>query len=344
MTIKGDIDQLAADAAIFHQVVHGSDSATVVTSGGVVPSLAKAAKDAAAPYASASSGATAAAASAAAAAVSAQNAAAIVSGGTAQLGGGAGKIPLCDAFSGLPIRSIKFMGSPGSSPLVKDYSVFSGVPGIHNTGLSFFNDSENSLEFYLNANREMIVPNGGFFANGNISPAFDNVHSGGLPAYRFSTLYAGTGTISTSDAREKTDVRAMTMPEIACAKALGNEIGVFQFLASVAEKGDAARQHVGMTVQRAIEIFEAHGLNQMAYACICYDQWEDKFTEHPAIEYRAAHVDENGVEQPEVQAVAAWTEQTQHAGNRYSFRTDQLNAFISRGLVARLEALEAAVL
>lgn len=43
--------------------------------------------------------------------------------------------------------------------------------------------------------------------------------------------------------------------------------------ARAAEKGGAARQHIGMTVQRAIEILRSHGLDPFAYGFICYDQW-----------------------------------------------------------------------
>lgn len=68
-----------------------------------------------------------------------------------------------------------------------------------------------------------------------------------------AVLYAGTGTINTSDANEKTAVSALTASEIAAAKSLANEIGSFQFLDSVEKKGaDNARHHIGMTVQRAI--------------------------------------------------------------------------------------------
>lgn len=41
MTLKSDIDQLAADAALMHQVVHGDQNTTVTTQGGPVRSVAK---------------------------------------------------------------------------------------------------------------------------------------------------------------------------------------------------------------------------------------------------------------------------------------------------------------
>lgn len=108
-----------------------------------------------------------------------------------------------------------------------------------------------------------------------------------------------------SDSQEKTQVAALSEAELRAAKRLASEIGTFQFLASVEAKGEAgARRHVGMTVQRAIEIMEAEGLNPYRYAFICRDDLPE-------------------------------------GGERYGFRTDQLALFIARGMEARLAALEA---
>jgi hypothetical protein len=178
----------------------------------------------------------------------------------------------------------------------------------------------------------------------------DNDNSFGSASYRWTTIYATTGAINTSDARAKTKVRKLADAdaEVEAAKALSKEIGIFQWLDSVAKKGGAARQHVGFTVQRAIEIMESHGLDPMSYAFICHDGWADEFKEHPAIpavEAKTAVLDDEGNEiEPAVEAVEgkdAWTEQTQTAGDRYAFRYDQLNLFIARGIEARLTALEA---
>ena len=192
-------------------------------------------------------------------------------------------------------------------------------------------------------------------ASGNLTPGGDNTQTNGSGAKRWSVIYAGTGTINTSDAREKTDVRVMAADEIEAAKALSKEIGVYQFLASVEAKGDKARHHIGMTVQRAIEIMKHHGLDPFSYGFICYDKWGEETKEHPAVEAREAveavpavmdddgNVIEPAVEaQPAIEAKEAWTEVTLQAGDRYSFRYDQLTLFIARGIDARLAALEAA--
>lgn len=108
MSIKTDIQRISADAALFHQVVHGDTSSTVTTDQGNVPSLAKAVADASAPHASAASAASAAAASATAAAQSAATAASVVTGGTAQTARAAGKIPISDAWGSIAPWLAKF--------------------------------------------------------------------------------------------------------------------------------------------------------------------------------------------------------------------------------------------
>jgi len=175
-------------------------------------------------------------------------------------------------------------------------------------------------------------------ASGNLLAGVDNTQTLGGASNRWSTVYAGTGTINTSDAREKTSVRRLTPAEIRASILISKEIGVYQWLASVEEKGDSARQHVGLTVQSVIAIMEAEGLNPMSYGFICYDEWGDEFVEHAEVEYAAAVYDGEDLITAEVQAVDAWTEQTKVAGNRYGFRTDQLNTFLAAGFNARLDA------
>lgn len=148
-------------------------------------------------------------------------------------------------------------------------------------------------------------------------PSADNSFSCGAGAARWSVVYAGTGAINTSDAREKTPVHQLNADEIAAAKQIAREFGTYQFLSAVQEKGDAARMHAGTTVQRVIQIMESFGLDAMRYAFICYDEWD-------------AQHDEEGNE-------------TSPAGNRYGFRTDELLMFVARGIAARQDELEARI-
>lgn len=155
---------------------------------------------------------------------------------------------------------------------------------------------------------------------GAVRPGSDNGQSSGTAVNRWSVVYAGTGTINTSDAREKTPVRPFTPAELAAAAELGREIGVYQFLAMIEAKGNAARLHIGMTVQGAIAILESHRLDPFAYGFICYDHWG---------------------ELPEIRGESGEAVQAHRpAGYRYSFRMDELLAFIARGMVHRLDAMD----
>jgi len=177
---------------------------------------------------------------------------------------------------------------------------------------------------------------------GDVRPSTDNAKTLGTTSNRWSTIYAGTGTINTSDARKKTLVEALTVDELNAAKQLSREIGTFKFLDAVAEKGDAARHHVGMTVQRAIEIMQDNNLNPFAYGFICYDSWVDEIIDYPAVDAQEAIVDEESgvVLRPATEAVEAHSVTIRTAGDIYSFRTDELLLFIAKGIDQRLTALE----
>ena len=178
----------------------------------------------------------------------------------------------------------------------------------------------------------------------------DNSIDLGSSGTRFDDIYATNGTIQTSDAREKTEVREFTDAEMRVAKKLSKNIGFFQWLASVEEKGDDARMHCGQTVQSVIAEFESEGLDAFDYAMICYNEWDAETVEHPAVEAVEAVdavYDEEGELISEaieaVEAADAWTETTQEAGDRYSLRTDQLNHFMVKGLAQAQEELEARI-
>lgn len=181
-------------------------------------------------------------------------------------------------------------------------------------------------------------------ANGTFAPVTDNTYQLGASSLRWTTVYAATGSINTSDAREKTSVRPLNSAELAAAKQLSREIGAYRFLSSVREKGDAAREHIGMTVQRAIEIMDSFGIDPMAYGFICYDSWpeEVKPAQYREDQRDTGMLDTAGNPIMETERVEIAPEEVIPAGDRYSFRPDELLMFIARGLEARLAALEAA--
>lgn len=105
-------------------------------------------------------------------------------------------------------------------------------------------------------------------------PGADNTQPLGDVTKRWNALYAGSGTINTSDAREKQQVRPI---DAAILRAWARvEFCMFKFNEAVERKGDGARWHIGAIAQRVKEAFEAEGLDPFAYGLLCYDEWEAK--------------------------------------------------------------------
>ena len=145
-------------------------------------------------------------------------------------------------------------------------------------------------------------------ADGVFHPAADNTQSLGRSSERWSVVYAGTGTINTSDAREKQQVRDMSDAERRVAARLKGLLRAFKFNDAVQEKGNGARIHFGVLAQDVRAAFEAEGLDPFSYALLCYDEWPEQAEEHDeegnvVVPYRAA-------------------------GERYGVRYDELSMFI----------------
>lgn len=168
-----------------------------------------------------------------------------------------------------------------------------------------------------------------FDATGNYLAGVDNTYTLGGSAKRWSTVYAATGTINTSDGREKTVMTALSDAELRAAKVIAGGIGTYQWLASIADKGeDAARVHCGVIAQDVIAALKAEGLDPNRYGFVCYDKW-DRITE-PLVE-----VDE-ATGESRVVGERVW----QEAGDRFGIRPDELTFFLIAAQEARLAALE----
>lgn len=105
-------------------------------------------------------------------------------------------------------------------------------------------------------------------------PGSDNIMDLGSAANRFKVVYAGTGTINTSDGREKQQVRELSEQERAVAIRLKSLIRAFKFNDAVDDKGDGARIHVGVIAQDVVAAFAAEGLDAHDYALLCHDSWD----------------------------------------------------------------------
>lgn len=107
-----------------------------------------------------------------------------------------------------------------------------------------------------------------------IEPRGDNDHSLGSASLRFSTVYAGTGTINTSDERLKDQIQNI---DERCLRAWSKvKYSQYKFKDAVEAKKDGARWHFGLIAQRVKEAFESEGLDAFEYGLLCHDSWSEK--------------------------------------------------------------------
>ncbi|MEZ5928528.1 MAG: DUF2793 domain-containing protein [Parvularculaceae bacterium] len=105
-----------------------------------------------------------------------------------------------------------------------------------------------------------------------VSPGSDNAQSCGAASLRWSQVYAASGSISTSDAREKTVDGPLDEAEKRAARRILSTVVKFRWNDAVERKGDAARIHVGVTAQSVAEAFAAEGLDASRYGVWCEDE------------------------------------------------------------------------
>jgi hypothetical protein len=145
-----------------------------------------------------------------------------------------------------------------------------GAGGTPIAGIGHF-ASITGLELSGNGTtRHMKVSTGG-----NIEAGSDNAYSFGTASKRWSQVYAADGTVNTSDAREKADIRTLSKAERAVARALKGELCAFRWRDAVEAKGDDARIHFGIIAQKVAEAFQAEGLDPAQYGVFCHDEWVD---------------------------------------------------------------------
>jgi hypothetical protein len=119
-------------------------------------------------------------------------------------------------------------------------------------------------------------------ANSGCTPGDeDNLNTLGNATYRWSVVYAGTGTINTSDVNEKEQIADLDAAELRVATAIKNGIKKFKWKDAVAKKGDAARIHVGVIAQEIEAAFVAEGLDPERYGLFCKDVWWERVESDP---------------------------------------------------------------
>ena len=144
----------------------------------------------------------------------------------------------------------------------------------------YADDEAYILRVYSTGNIEF--EGGNFTVPGLLRSRVDNTSSLGTSGTRWSEIFAGTGTINTSDERDKASIVA---PDEALMRAWGKvNFRVFQFKDAVEKKGSEARLHVGVIAQQVIDAFASEGLDATRYGLLCYDKWEDEYEDVEVID------------------------------------------------------------
>ena len=137
------------------------------------------------------------------------------------------------------------------------------------------------------------------------APRADNTTSCGSGGFRWSVVYAGSGTINTSDEKTKkfreTD-ETIAFAEKEAALEIKKSIRAFQFKDALADKEGNARFHIGVGAQTVVRILSDNGLNPDDYAFVTLEQWPTEY-------------DENGVV-------------IRESGSLYGIRYEELTMFI----------------
>jgi hypothetical protein len=111
-------------------------------------------------------------------------------------------------------------------------------------------------------------------AFGHVTPGADNTQNFGSGSLRWATIYAGTGTINTSDERYKILREGGDLSDAEYRAWSAVRAIVYRDKDSFERKGDAARLHIGYSWQSIQAAFEAEGLDPARYGLWCEDALE----------------------------------------------------------------------
>lgn len=226
-----------------------------------------------------------------------------------------GQINVANANAGSTLAGVSSKGSLGVGQVIEGQ-------------LNFHNSSGTRLG-YLNHNNAVLDASGAYTittgtgsvivtrASGvGFSPGANNSQSLGEAAFLWSEVFAGNGTINTSDERAKQQIEAIPQEWL---DAWGNvSYFRYKFNDAVEKKSDGARWHIGLIAQRVKEAFEAKGIDPFQIGLLCYDEWED-------IEIEKTLEDENGnpVIDNQTGEVVLQKQIIRLAGNQYGIRYEQ---------------------
>lgn len=223
--------------------------------------------------------------------------------------------------------------------LIKALSVSTYESTVNRTTLGgrSANDSPNRIQFG--------VENSGStyssiqFAEKSFVPIQNNEIALGRASGLWTELFASTGTINTSDNREKQSIDNISESLL---RAWGKvNFKTFKFNAAVDKKGDNARLHVGVVAQQVKEAFESEGLDASKYGLFCYDKWEDEYEPVEVVDQPEVLDEKGEIITPAVIHTAQ--KKVVSAGDRYGIRYEEALALECAYLRNRLAKLEEAL-
>lgn len=175
-----------------------------------------------------------------------------------------GYLSLSNSNSALTLGSQTTAGTPAINMLSAGANVNSA--SIYSTGGSTSVANKGTV----------VVQASNVVSGGILRPLGDNISALGTGSFRWSVVYAATGSINTSDERQKTF----------CDSELSDELldvwetiewRAFRFNSAISDKGETnARIHFGLGAQTLAQKFKDAGLDPHKYALFCYDSWEAK--------------------------------------------------------------------
>lgn len=134
-------------------------------------------------------------------------------------------------------------------------------------GRIFYNFSTNVMLLAASSSSTIGFNSTSFF------PSNNNIVSLGSNSTRWTEVFAINGTINTSDANYKQQIKPI---DDVVLRAWGKvQFCQYKMNHAVEKKGaDGARWHFGVIAQQVKEAFESESLDPFAYGLLCYDEWE----------------------------------------------------------------------
>lgn len=164
--------------------------------------------------------------------------------------------------------TVHINGSLGACNRYSGTSV-SGVVGIFDPSLAMIMGTLNNNPLVLNTNDATRLTIAS--PSGHVTPGADNTQNFGSGSFRWATIFAGTGTINTSDERYKVLREGGDLSDAEYRAWSNVRAIVYRDLDSFERKGDAARLHIGYSWQSIQSAFQAEGLDPANYGLWCED-------------------------------------------------------------------------